>query len=137
MGLPSLVVPSLQRVYFKFGEPLEASAFVGGADGRSDGFEGGSDELSAAVRESVMAGIAELEEVRRTDPEREFSDRAAAAARALVPDSASLAAALSSLISNPFSAFGGDSGSGAGASSRSSSAGGAASAAGEEDKATK
>jgi hypothetical protein len=38
-----------------------------------------------------MAGIAELEEVRRNDPEREFSDRAAAAAKALVPDSASLA----------------------------------------------
>jgi hypothetical protein len=48
LGLPSLVVPSLQRVYFKFGEPLEASAFVGGPD-KTDGFEGGTDELAAAV----------------------------------------------------------------------------------------
>ena len=107
LGIASLVVPSLQRVYFKFGAPLEASAFVGGADGRSDGFEGGSEELAAAVRESVMAGIAELEEVRRTDPQREFSDRAAATAQALIPDSASLAAAFSSLLSNPFDLFSG------------------------------
>lgn len=84
-GMPVDPASSMQRVYFRFGEPIDTGAFAGSEDPAA---------LYSAVREAVEEGLASLDERRRADPERSLISRMFSAAMRLVPRFTRIAEAL-------------------------------------------
>ncbi|KAH6555892.1 hypothetical protein KP509_1Z219200 [Ceratopteris richardii] len=78
--IPSLVaIPSIERIYFHFGEPIDTTSFPGSQNG--DKFE----EMYALVKKRVEDSIRRLKTIRSNDNEREIQKRLLSKALQMFP----------------------------------------------------
>lgn len=91
LGLPGLPLPSVQRVYVHFCEPVDTADF-------STDDEGGTDALVAAVHAAVEGGVQRLMETRATDPDRDLHSRLMGSLGNLMPQYSRLARSYGSLV---------------------------------------
>eukprot|EP00959_Pyramimonas_sp_CCMP1952_P471837 9499059-Pyramimonas_sp.AAC.1 len=91
LGLPGLPLPSLQRVYIHFCEPVDTSQFESLA-------EEGDTELVAAVHGAVESGVQRLMKTREEDPERGLQERLLAKMSGFVPQTSRLMASYGNMV---------------------------------------
>jgi len=79
MSLPIIKPPppnKLQKVYIWFGEPIPTGKYNGEADKYAE-------EVRDLTRDSILKGIAEMQERQKNDPERYLRNKVAAQIRSL------------------------------------------------------